>query len=696
MADTRIAEVQLPNGKVAQFEVDASILPGDVEKAALDWYNEQPSRDRAAGASLPGWARGLHSVLQGPTFGFYDEMFGGAGAAALAATDALGLTKTGNSFSENYRSARDQSRGAAQSEQDASPWTTGITRTAASMGVPVGGVLNTPRAVATQAPSVAGTLGNTAWQGFKYGAINGAGSSDADNAEGVIRDTLVGGGTGATLAPALQVTGKVLGAASRPIRYPIADRFGKEASSGGNWFQQGLFSLGAGDEARAKVAQALARDYAATDPNVKSGSQAATPYILRELDKLTPRAPLAAAGDRNTISLLDTVSQMPGETGPALAKAQRELQASRGPRLVSAADNALGTQGAQYQQTVDALDRIRKQTAAPFYDALDNVSVKIDDDLFKLLQKTDIAHRGAESLYKQRTGLPIDLTKLKPGDDVPFRVLDDVKQALYAHADSLKAQGNGKLAIYADSNRADLVRKLESLSPQTQDGGNIYRLARDAYAGPSELKNAVELGATAMTGNKMDLSKELAGMTQSEVDAFKVGALQALRDKVGTQSGQTSILKFWMEPSTKERLKLIFGEKVDFQTFQKALAAEGRLDPFIRAGKGSQTFGRFASEADLDVSPGMSLAANAATGNKVGAAKSVVQMIGDRAAMPEAVRDQIGNILLSRGRSAQTNIRAMDDYIQRIGAIRALENQSYGGGAAQVAPSLWNLLMGGK
>lgn len=116
-----------------------------------------------------------------------------------------------------------------------------------------------------------------------------------------------------------------------------------------------------------------------------------------------------------------------------------------------------------------------------------------------------------------------------------------------------------------------------------------------------------------MTGDVMDINQAVRGFTQSETDAFRIGALQSLREKTGTESGQTSLLKMWKEPATQGRLREVFGN--DYRTFASAVAKEARLKGLESTGRGSQTAARLAGTADLDVAPLSQAAAAVASGS---------------------------------------------------------------------------------
>jgi len=115
--------------------------------------------------------------------------------------------------------------------------------------------------------------------------------------------------------------------------------------------------------------------------------------------------------------------------------------------------------------------------------------------------------------------------------------------------------------------------------------------------GPSQLLGSAELGRKAMRDDVFDVASAVKSMSQSELEAFRVGALQALREKAGTQGGQANLLKMWMEPATQQRLKVIFGN--DYRTFAANVAKEARMKGLETVGRGSQTAARQSGLGDL-------------------------------------------------------------------------------------------------
>lgn len=651
-------EITAPGGAV--FEVDAP--EGATEAQVLAFARAQmgkvntESYEKGRSEGNPA-VRGLLNVAQGPSFGFSDEIMGGVGGALKTLTN-------GKSFGENYRETRDYARGVQDQYQEDFPIGSTVTQLMASapmlvanpLGRAGGAVLAqvAPQAAAWMNPAtqLTGVLQNTARaaaSGAGYGAVSGAGESTAPTLPGVLADAGKSAAIGAALAGAAQPVQMAVGAAGRNVMQRVSDR------SAGSYAQQ-------------KVAQALVRD--GRGSLVESGVVNPVGQVSARFRKLGPEATVADAGGENTRQLLDTLATLPGKTKDRTQALIRDRQAGRAGRLVEAADSALGTRGAGFQQTLDALDGARRQAAAPFYNQLQGLTAQVDDDVLTLLGKTAGIHGEAQKLYRLQTGEDLALGALKKGDSVPFAMLDTLKQSLYDAAEAAKRQGNNKMARAIDDARVQLTGKLDSIAPKV-NGESVYKLARDAYAGPSQLIDAAEMGRAAMKADTFDVSSAVRAMSQSEAEAFRVGALQALREKAGTQGGQTSLLRMWMEPATRDRLKAIFGR--DYRAFAAEVAKEARLKGLEGVGRGSQTASRMYGAGDLDMAPLVEtagLASSAASGNATGILTGAANL-WNRVKTPEAVRDSMGRILLSQGPEGAANIQTMQGLLARINAESA-------------------------
>lgn len=671
-------EISGPDGSV--FEVDA---PEGTSEADVMAFAEAQMSQAKSGSYETGRkegnpvVRGLMSAAQGPTFGFGDEIMGAVGGAWKTLTQPdlklsdLVLGNKKKTFSENYSETRDFARGVQDQYREDFPVGSTVTQlmTAAPtmvlnpLGKAAGSALGTvaPKASAWMNPTtkLAGVVPNTmraAASGAGYGAVSGAGESRAEGAAGVLADAGRGAATGAAMAGALQPVQMAVGAVGKNVMQRVSD------SSAGSYAQQ-------------KVAQALVRD--GRGSVVESGATNPVGQVGARFRKLGPEATVADAGGENTRQLLDTLATLPGKTKDKAQALIRDRQAGRAGRLVGAADEALGTRGAGFQQTLEALDGARRQAATPYYSQLQGLTAQVDDDVLSLLGKTSGIHSDAQKLYRLQTGEELALGSLKKGDPVPFAMLDTLKQSLYDAAEAAKRQGNNKMARAIDDARVQLTGKLDTIAPK-QNGESVYKLARDAYAGPSQLIDAAEMGRTAMKADTFDVAASVRSMSQSEAEAFRVGALQALREKSGTQGGQTSLLRMWMEPATRDRLKAIFGK--DYREFSAAVAKEARLKGLEGVGRGSQTASRMYGAGDLDVGPLLdtaTFASSAASGSAPGMLTGAANL-WNRVKTPEAVRDSMGRLLLSRGQEGAGNIGAMEGLLGRLNADSAALAESSG------------------
>jgi hypothetical protein len=174
-----------------------------------------------------------------------------------------------------------------------------------------------------------------------------------------------------------------------------------------------------------------------------------------------------------------------------------------------------------------------------------------------------------------------------------------------------------------------------------------------------------------MKTDEIGVAELTKGMSASELDAFRVGALQSLRDKVGTEAGQTSLLKMWKEPATSGKLKEIFGK--DYREFAAAVAKEARLKEFEQTGRGAQTAQRLLSAAELDANDAVQAGqavASASQGN-VGPLTSTVLNLGKKISTPEQTRNEMAKLLLQKGPFAMRTLRELPETVRQFNEAQA-------------------------
>lgn len=592
----------------------------------------------ATEAASRGALKGLVSALQGPAFGFADE--------ALAALAAPGKSLvTGKSLADSYREQRDTYRGLTEEARKQNPMMSAGTSMMASAPTMLIPGIN----VSAANPLVARILSGAA-TGGAFGAVSGAGESTAEDFGGIVVDTAKGAG----MSAAVGGSAPVIGATARAVGRQVTGRVGTAAAKR--------------NYAMEKVAQELARD-AGGNGTVSEGVRRAE----AQLRGLGPDAVIADTGKRNVKALTDVLATLPGSTGNRLDRLKLERQATRGNRLANQADIALGAKGKDFADEMARMAQERTNAAGPLYDALRGVNITVSDDLANLLKRTKPAHASAAELAKWE-GRALDLGSVKKGDSISFDDLDQLKQALFDKATSLRRAGENQQALKADEARIALTNLLDDVSPKDSAGNSIYKAARDAWGGHTSVMSAADIGASAFTMKPHEFQMATRGMGSAEREALKIGMAQSIREMTGTQAGQTKLLKMWMEPATGNRIKAVFGgDAQNFKKFVKALAVEEKKKGLERLGVGSQTAQRSEKAVDLDQSA-------------VDAAEAVVTSGGMRNFLaekirglkgvqtPEPVRNEMGKILLGDGKS----LRQIAEYQKAVDAARLRNAQLAG------------------
>lgn len=659
---------QMPDvGPQIQTALESQYKPDEI----LKFLGQSPAYREGTKQSKT--QRAMASAMAGPTLGFFDELAGAISAPVRAVQQGIPL-------GEAYRQGRDIVRGAAESYEKEAPFTSAGLQIAASGPM---ALLKAPTAIGravmpsitAAAPSIAPTVqaagrylaaapatgqvmglgqrtAQAAASGAGYGLLSGAGASTADNPLDVLSDAATSAVFGSALGAATQPAMSVLGAGGRQVMARVSP-------------------TAAGTYAQQKVAEALIRDM----PEDLASS--ALNRAQTRLTRLGPEARLADVGGKSTRNLLDVQATLPGTTTEAVERAIRERQAGRAGRLMTAADETLGTQGAQYLSKIDEFTNQRYIESRPYYAAVDKATTKVNDAVADVLNKSQAVQRDAEVLYRTKTGQAIDLSQLQPGQTVPMNVLDSLKQSLYDAATSLRQSGNAAQANAYDDVRLKLIGELEKQSPKV-GGQSAYTMALKTWAGPSQMMDAAEVGRKVMRGDILDVQQATKGLSPSEIDAFRIGALQALRQQTGTEAGQTSLLKMWKEPATQERLKAAFGN--DYRTFAAAVAKEARLKGMESVGRGSQSAARLAGAADLDVAP-LTQAAGAVSSGSIPAMVTAAANLARQTQTPEAVRNEIGRILLSRD---PQELRKLEGIVRQVNAARSRAAGVAGFGAGQI------------
>ena len=629
-------------------------------------YEQEKQTNKAK--SMTGAAKGLISTANAATLGLGGQVYGLAGG--------VGEYLEGGDFSKGYKENRDLIRGIEKSYEDEYPNLSIGTNVAASLPLTMFNplpmkVMGTAANALTTGQKTARVLSNVGRAGVTaagYGGISGIGNSDANDISGILRD-----GTNTALESGIGGAGLYLGMAGA-------------GGLGRNLYQR--TSMGKASAARfadLKVAEALARDAEGklfkasvnrpSDIIDEAGNMAAA-----RLKRLPEGAPLATSSGGNLLDLTDIAAISGGATKQAVARKQHELAAKEALRMTAAASKALGTGRPDFNTTIADFTNAAKLKAAPYYNQLQGVNLQIDDDLRGILARSEPFFAGSNLRSKvDNVGGATLKEALNPAaTSVPLARLDVLKQTLYDMEEAGKRSGKLGLSRSIAKLRNELTNKLDDLSPKTQQGDSVYKLARDAYSGDMQLKNAVEQGRLIFREDAMNIRDTLKTMSQSEKDAFRLGVYQAIVDKTGKGGGRTELLNNYKDPAITDRLKAVFGS--DYRKFASKLAAEFELKKFQKVAGGSQTATRQQGLNDIELSPLRDASEGVgalASGSARGAINPLTRL-WQGMSVPESVRTQIGKTLLLEGQQAQNKLKTLNDIVKQVNQQKQQNAIRYG------------------
>lgn len=478
------------------------------------------------------------------------------------------------------------------------------------------------------------TAGGT---GLLYGGLQSAGDSDG---QGIGGDALKGGGIGAGLGLAMMGSMKAVS--------PIAGALVNNVRAN----MPGIGDKYAIDLARRRVASAFDRD------NVTVAD------VGRRMKALGGEARFADAAGENTRGTLDLNANLPGRTKEDLEQLIRNRQATRPGRMDDVVYSVNGGYG-RARDINTSLEAQKVAESAPLYQQLHSMSIPVSDNLRSIFDSAKrLGAAGTASKIATAERVPFSLgnkeandalMNVSRGGNVSMRDADLIKRGIDDLIEGQTDPITQKVTTLGRSYvrlKNDLLSELDTLTTDPKTGVSLYKSARDAFAGPASLQSAIKKGRAFWNDDAEKIATLTEGFSQSEHEAFKIGASEKLREMVGTQSGQNRLLNVWKDRNTREKFQALLGDDVKYSQVEQMLKGEETLKRLesLGPGRNSRTFSREAASdqqnadnaSDL-ISAGMSVK----TGG-LSSLLSAASKYATRAATPEPVRNGIGSILMSK------------------------------------------------
>jgi hypothetical protein len=195
-------------------------------------------------------------------------------------------------------------------------------------------------------------------------------------------------------------------------------------------------------------------------------------------------------------------------------------------------------------------------------------SPRVDDFINDPVAKQGLA-RGFQIQRLEATarGEPFDprqmgVTFNAAGDPVlvgrpNMRVLDMVKAGLDDILEGYRDGTTGRLNLdrtgkAIDEFRRSYVNTLDDLNPD-------YKAARQAWAGPSQSRDALAAGREALRGDPEQVARRLQSMPEGDKDFFRAGMLRDLQDRFARGDAQAFAL--FQNANSRQALEAAFGKE---------------------------------------------------------------------------------------------------------------------------------------
>lgn len=496
------------------------------------------------------------------------------------------------------------------------------------------------------------------------GALSGA--ADANGADR-LTEGLKGGAVGGVLGGALAGAAPVLSSAGRNLMgWASAMRNPEEYA--GRQLARGVVES---KKPVSNIAQEL-DDAAASNQ----------PYVLADA--------MGNSGQR----MLSTVTRAPGEGRTMAAEFLNNRQADQGGRIANAVDQALETGPTAKQVSADLMDQASKN-ASPLYaksnerEFVWNPRMQdfLDDPAAKAALAKGVEIQRLEALARGEKINPVGMDKgvidFGPAGEnitgaVPnMRSLDAIKKGFDAIINENKNPMTGKLNEYGraiDQVRKAFLGNVDKLNPE-------YAAARQAWAGPASVTNAVEEGQLAATRgrpadnidtfNRFGNEAERQGFRTGYADKV-VGRIESAPEGVNNVRRLTSpksqaelaILSKYQgptQPGQGDQLSRALGrEKTMFETRNQALG-------------GSKTADNLADADAMGVSP--EIISNLLSGNVGTAAKNIFSRSSKTLnGYTPQVREALAKLLLQS--NGQTLAPILQQYIAKDQARKLAAQQA--------------------
>jgi len=392
------------------------------------------------------------------------------------------------------------------------------------------------------------TAGASAVTGAVTGALGGAGAAGVGER---MAGAQAGGTLGGIVGGAAPAVTKGIGAAGSRVvdvtsGIPVVQQVGKAVGLATGQ------TVDAANRAKAKLLEAMYRDKVSPADLEKMIAAATKPVGIVDV-----------AGE-NVRSLADVAQKYPSEARQAAKLALEERGAGQAERIQADISKYLGGFTDPFEYT-NAIAQRQKQLSSPLYQKAYAYGEVTDPAVLKFLELPQFktAAKEAQALLAAE-GRTVDMSR------PTVETLDNIKRGLDALIEK-ETDSFGKVSKLGQIYKTKKNEFLSELDSAVPDFGK----ARAAFAGEAELLDATKLGKDFYKQTATEANRTFAKLSPSEQEAYKVGALDAVKEKIQTAKDTADIRKrIFGSPAERNRVSSLFPDDATFKQFEKDMMTE--------------------------------------------------------------------------------------------------------------------------
>lgn len=621
-----IARFQMPDGKIARFEVPEGTTPESAQ-SMMDGFDfsaveqpEQPKQEQGIGRTA------LEQGLQGATFGFADELTDriGAGIASLA---------TGEKYGDLLKEARGMSKERMAQQVEQNP--------ATSIAANIGGALLTGGAGATTKAGTAtanmlrtgglgARIGKGALAGAASGGLYGAGASDeGQRLEGAGQGALLGGVVGGAIP--------VAGAAVKKAFNAGLNKAAQSTATASGEIQKESLS-----KPLQKVYDRLRADYP---------DQTEFESVLASLGSSKDKA-LIQAGGKRVANLGMGSAQYP--SGAAKAGEFFDEATGIAPEKLKSTLAKTVSPSTNYSSDVDQLIEVGRAKASPLYNQAFKSNQSVQSPVInKILQTPE----GKTALGEAVKNMQNEMARVaKPDAEMAAMVKELSDIGMMDSAEGGVAKGlKLKTLDYVKRSMDDTVKKAIRAGDDGEvrritqlkntliseidksDKSGLYAKARSASGDYLSTQKAMEDGLSFLKDDVENISRRMKNMGSAEKQAYRAGVVKTLRNEIDGKYDGQNVARLFQKPATRQKLQDLLSAKDYARLLDEAKVTDDIYKLRNQIVGGSPTAGKQVAAKEFQQA-GQDIAVDLATGGYVRAGMKTVSSIAKK--MFDGLSDQ--------------------------------------------------------